>query len=506
LTAGVPPILELEGLSKTFPGQVALRDVSLEVRSGEVLGLLGQNGSGKSTLIKVLAGYHEPDPGYRASFAGSEISLAARDTSWRRHAHFIHQELALIPTLSTVENLALGRGFITDRVGRIRWRAERREARGSLSGFDLEIDLDRPCGELGPAERTTIAIARALQGWDGPRGLLVLDEATAALSGPEVERLFESVRRVAAAGAGVVFVSHRLEEVLAVTDRLVVLRDGELVAEAETAEVDHQALVELIVGREIEQLYVPPPPPRADVLCEVRELAGGEVAGASFDLHAGEIVGVAGLVGSGRDQICRLLFGLEPAVAGTVALDGRPLQTLSQSQRRAAGMALVPAERAREGIVAPLSFRENLTFSGLDPLCRGGRIVRGRERAEVAEWIGRIGLQPPEPERPLAQFSGGNQQKAVIARALRTKPRMLLLDEPTQGVDVGAKTAIYELLAAAAAEGTAALVCSSEPEELAGICDRVLVFRGGRVQAELSGAALAAERIVSETLSPAVAA
>lgn len=498
---GVSPVLRVEHLSKTFPGQAALRDVTLEVRPGEVLGLLGQNGSGKSTLIKVLAGYHEPDPGYGAWFAGEPVSLDPRETSWRRQAHFIHQDLALVPTLSAAENLALGRGYLTDRFGRIRWRAERRQASDSLEAFGFDFDVDRPAGELEPAERTAIAITRAMQGWDGPRGLLVLDEATASLSGPEVGRLFESVRGVAAAGAGVIFVSHRLEEVLAVTDRLAILRDGELVATAETADVDHQALVELIVGRAVEQLYVPPPPPREDVLLSVRDLVGGDVDGVSFDVHAGEIVGVAGLVGSGREQIARLLFGAEPAESGTIEIDGRELGGLDPHDRIEAGLALVPAERGRDGIVAPLSFRENLSLSALGPLCSRGRIVRGRERGDVATWIARIDLQPPQGERPLAEFSGGNQQKAVIARALRAGPRMLLLDEPTQGVDVGAKVSIYRLLADAAAAGTAALVCSSEPDELVGICDRVLVFRGGRVAADLSGPALSADHLVAETLA-----
>ncbi len=501
---GTSPLLAVEELSKTFPGQRALRDVTLAVRPGEVLGLLGQNGSGKSTLIKVLAGYHEPDPGYRAWFAGEPVSLDSHETAWRRRAHFIHQELALVPTLGATENLALGRGFETGRFGRIRWRAERRRAEESLRSFGFDIDVEVPTGELDPAERTAIAIARVLQGWDSPQGLLVLDEATAALPRPEVDRLFDAVRRLAGAGAGVIFVSHRLEEVLAVTDRIAVLRDGELVAETETASVDHAALVELIVGRALDQLYVAPPPPRDDVLLSVRDLEGEGLEGVSFDIHAGEIVGVAGLVGSGRDRLCAALFGAEPAT-GSVRLAGRELSGADPHRRLEEGLALVPANRGRDGVVAPLCFRENLTLSALAPLRRHGRIRASSERRECEEWMERIDLQPRRPERPIREFSGGNQQKAVIARALRAKPRLLLLDEPTQGVDVGAKASIYRLLAEAAAAGTAALICSSEPEELAGICDRVLVFRGGRQCAELTAEGLAPDRIATETLAAPMA-
>lgn len=489
-------LLTIRGLSKTFPGGRVLDEASLDVEAGEIHALVGQNGSGKSTLIKILARYHEPDPGARIVVMGREFATsAAHDSSIR----FIHQDLGLVSTLSAVENLALSRGYICGRLGRIRWGLQRDLSRRAIGLLGMGFDVSTPVGSLDPSEQTAVAIARAML--DMPAaGILVLDEPTAALPMGEVQRLFEVMRTVASGGAGVLFVTHRIGEVLAVAHRVTVLRDGRVVATEPVAALDHDAIVGLITGQKVRKLYPLLPLPGDDVVLSARGLHGKTVRGVSFDVRRSEIVGFAGLTGTGREELARLTFGATRATAGSVEINGTKLPANNPHASIVKGMAFVPADRARQGAIPKLTLSENITLSRLRTLVRYGVLRRSSEQREVRTWIRRVHIRPPEPGSEMGKLSGGNQQKALLARSLRLSPRVLVLDEPTQGVDVGAKPTIYSALAALAESGAAIVICSSDNEELAHLCDRVVVLRDGCIAAELVGNDLSDGAITAETL------
>ncbi|MFC8453146.1 sugar ABC transporter ATP-binding protein [Kitasatospora sp. NPDC057223] len=494
------PLLRIEGMSKTFPGLKALDGVSLEVRPGEVVAVLGHNGSGKSTLVKILAGVHQADPGTVIEVRDAEGALV-EGTAARAGLHFIHQDLGLADILTTVENLGLGKSVRGRAFAPVRGTAERRHARRLIARFGAGLDVTVPVGKLSPAQRTIVAIARALDGWTRPDNVLVLDEPTAALHGDEVKVLFEAIRRVASSGAGVVFISHRLDEVLELADRVVVLRDGRVVAEQATSELDHDRMVTLIAGREIDGTAVAHRGGTGEPVLTVTGLSGGEISDLSLTLRAGEIVGIGGILGSGREQLAPMLFGAQHRSGGRVEVDGRELIPDDTNAAIESGMAYVPADRRRSGVVMEMSVRENLTLPLMRPLRRSFWRLDGRaERAETRSWMRTVGLRPPNPEQALKLFSGGNQQKVVLAKWLRVRPRVLLLDEPTQGVDVGAIAAIYELVLAARRDGTGVLVCSSDTKELVALCDRVLVLKDGRVVSEVPRGSLTEERLVRDEL------
>jgi ribose transport system ATP-binding protein len=479
------PVVAVRSLTKTFPGQRAVDDVTLSILSGEVHVLCGQNGSGKSTVIKVLSGYHEPDPGALIELLGEEIRPWRGEGS--RRMHFIHQELGLIDSLDAVENLALGHGYGARGLKPIRWRDQRRAARAMLRRLGMDVDVRRPVGELPAVERTLVALARALRGWEEDVGLLVLDEPTVSMSKPEVDRLFAAINEIKGRGAGVLYVSHRLEEVFKLGDRVSVLREGRLVLSAPVAETSEDALVEAIAGKAVETVEIPDSPERSEVALSVRDLAGNNIQGISFDLSKGEIVGVTGLAGSGVDDLAETLIGGLPIDGGTIERGGRAVGTLTPRRARELGMALLPANRAVKACIPAFSVRENITLPLLRPLRSLFGINRRQERAEVLRWMERVELRPPEPERALASLSGGNQQKAVIARWLRIDPEVLILHEPTQGVDIGAKAAIHRLLVDAASNEAAVLACSCDVVDLTKLCQRVLVLENGRVVDELRG-------------------
>ena len=507
--AGGRPLLRVSHLSKTFAGTKALDDVSIEVAAGEVLAIVGQNGSGKSTLVKLLAGIHQPDAGgtIEVSDGAGQLVPLGRDG---RGLHFIHQDLGLLPTLSTTENLDLGRPL-----GR-RWltptRREEEHARaGEITGrFGAEIDVRAPVALLSPAERAIVAIARALDGWQHPDNVLVLDEPTTAFHRDEVSLLFDAVRRVAAEGAGIIFISHRLDEVRTLADRVLVLRDGKQVAEAAGGQLDDASLVAAMVGEPAgggataavaASGSIGPP------VLGVEELHGKRVHGITLSVRGGEIVGLSGVLGSGREDVNALLFGAQRPAGGRITLAGEPLAAGDVTAAIERGVAFVPADRHRHGAVMTMSMRENLTLPALPAPPRHwrgfGAIALAVERAEARRWADQVGLRPPQPDRPLSTFSGGNQQKVVLAKWLRTSPRLLLLDEPTQGVDIGAKAAIYQLVRQAAAQGSAVLVSSSDAKELAVLCDRVLLMEQGRVAGELTGAALTETALIHAALTAA---
>jgi ABC-type sugar transport system ATPase subunit len=496
-------LLELRHVSKSFPGLKALDDVSVSVGAGEIVALIGQNGSGKSTLVKVLAGVHVPDPGSEIVLATGPDQLAIGPDQAQTELHFIHQDLGLVEGLSTIENLDLARRLGPRGVFPFSVRRERRVADELIARFGGTFDVSRPVAALSPGERALVAVARALSEWEHPRNVLVLDEPTASLHGDEVQRLFTAVRRVAERGAGVIFISHRLDEVIELADRVVILRDGRVVANARRGTLGHDDLVRLIAGEAETGAAVRERSRGATPLLRARAIRGSTIASLDLDLHAGEVLGVSGVLGSGREEVASILFGATPGEVAEFAVDGRPLTDRTPRSSIAAGLAYVPGDRRRNGAVMTESARENLTLPHLRPLRRWlGSIDRVAERAEADAWIKTTAVRPPEPERPLHLFSGGNQQKIVLAKWLRTEPKVLLMDEPTQGVDVGARAAIFALIQNVAANGAGVLICSSDTKELSLICDRVIVMRDGRAAAEVAGSQLSEEALVLASLGP----
>jgi ribose transport system ATP-binding protein len=493
---GKAPRLALRALSKTFPGQMALIDADFELRRGEVHAVLGQNGSGKSTLIKILAGFHQADAGAEALLDGKTFELGSAGAAAAAGIRFVHQDLALVPELDAVDNLALGsrydgRWWLSD-------RRERRATREILAEFGIHVDVGRPLTQLAPAERTMLAIARALREGDDRGTILVLDEPTATLGGEEAERLHALVRRIRDDGGSVLYVTHRLDEVFTLADRVTVLRDGRRVGTRTVAGLDHDGLVELIVGRPLRDIFpgAPPPPDEGtEVLLGATELCGQVIEGMSFDVFAGEILGIAGLIGSGREELPYLLTGARSWSSGEIRVAGRARSSLNPREAIAAGIGFVSSDRKGESALPLLSVGENITLPKLEVSGPLRWLSPRRERTRVMEWLRRLDIRPSAPDLPLASLSGGNQQKAVIARWLRTGTRVLVLDEPTQGVDIGAKAGIYQRLTDFVGAGNAAVVFSSDAEELASLCDRVIIVRDGRVGHVVDGEALAPEAL-----------
>ena len=491
------PALVVSGASKSFGANKAVDDVSFTLEAGRVHALLGGNGSGKSTLIKLLAGVERADGG-QVEIAGQTLALA--DLTPARAAalglRFVHQQRSTFPELTVAENLAIGgSGFPLGAGGRVRWAQARRDAEQALERFEIEAHPDQLLGELGPARQAMIAIARALQSQGDGEGILILDEPTVSLPDTEVRLLLDAVRRQAERGQTVILVTHRLEEVFAVADNAILLRNGRLVDEVAPKSITRRDLIELIIGRAVEEIAPSGTAVGQRVVLEVEGLRAGPVGPVDLALRAGEVVGVAGLVGSGRSSMLKALFGVLRAEAGAVRLDGVPLSLKSPRHAMRAGFAFVPESRAEDAAFLGLSLTENMSVSVLPQYFRGG-VMRGRrERRDAGALLTTYEIKAEAVEDSLESLSGGNQQKVIVARWLRRNPRVVLLDEPTQGVDVGARAEIYGLIRRAVDAGSVALVVSSDSEELATICDRVVVVRRGRIVGEVSREQLSSNRI-----------
>ena len=491
--------LRTTGLSKTFAGTTVLREAHLEVRRGEVHALLGGNGSGKSTLIKLLAGVYHADPGGRIEVQGVAATADEWSPSMARSAglHFVHQDPAVFGALTVAENLAIGRGFAQGAGGRIDWPATRRRTAQVLERFSLDVSPDTPVAALRPADRTMLAIARALQDQEGAHdGVLVLDEPTASLPVWEVDILLAALRKYAAAGQTIVYVSHRLSEVLELADRVTVLRDGEQVTTRDAADLTEEQLVELIAGRALDRVFPERQGTMSDeVVLSVRGLVAGPLRGVDLDLHRGEILGVAGLLGSGRSALLRALFADLPVTSGEIRLNGVSYRPSRPAAAMKAGVAMVPEDRGAEGLFASRSVRENLSAAVVSRYWSRARLQHRREHADARHLVDTYNVRPATDQAIAGTLSGGNQQKTVLARWLRRDPLVLLLDEPTQGVDVQARAEIYEHVQRAVAAGTAVLLVTSDFEELAHMADRAVVLREGRVAAEVHGADLEPHRL-----------
>ena len=473
-------LLEMRDIVKTFPGVRALDGVDLVVRAGEVHCLLGQNGAGKSTLIKVLAGAHRPDDG-EIRWQGELVSLTTPDSSITLGISTIYQELDLVAGLTVAENIFLGHE--KSRGGLIRRSDTRKAARALLARLGhQEIRADREVGTLPASGQQIVSMARALS---HDTRLIVMDEPSAALDQQEVQTLFRVIRDLTAQGVAVVYISHRLEEIRQVGDRVTVLKDGRTVAtDLPAKNTATSELIRLMTGREIE--YVFPdrtaPDSSAATVLEVQDLSVAKVfADVSFTVAAGEIVGLAGLVGSGRSEILEAVYGARKPASGTVSVDGKRLRSGSVGAAVKAGIGLAPEERKSQGLLLDQSIYQNITVSSLSRFARAGFLNASAERAAATQWTESMDVRPPGVTRPVRTLSGGNQQKVVLARWLLRDCRVLLLDEPTRGVDVGARSEIYALVRSLAAQGMAVVVVSSEVEEVLGLVDRVLVVREGRI-------------------------
>jgi ribose transport system ATP-binding protein len=485
--------LRVDGLTKSFGGTCAVDGVSLELQRGTIHSLLGGNGSGKSTTIKILAGVYEADRG-AIEIGGDRYD--ARSFSPRQAAdaglRFVHQQQSTFPELTVAENLAIGHGFETAVGGWVRWREQRRHAARVLERFGINVDARTTLAHLGVATQSMIAIARALQdvGEEQP-GVLVLDEPTAALPPGEVKILLDALRRFASQGQTIMYVTHRLEEVVQIADRATVLRDGKVAGMLDAAEIDHDALVNLIMGRKVQAaLARHASAVRDDVRLRCEGLAGGPIRRAELSLCAGEVVAIAGLLGSGRSSLLRLIAGDVAREAGTVFVDGSPVDFAGPREAALARVAYTPEDRLASAAFLGLSVRENIGITSAGHYFRGGALRHGAERRDTRRLLEEYQVKAASTESPLSTLSGGNQQKALLVRWLRLNPRLLLLDEPTQGVDVGARAEIWQLVRNAVDGGAAALVVLSEFEELVNVCDRVIVLRAGTTAMELDCAGL----------------
>jgi rhamnose transport system ATP-binding protein len=491
---GPHQLLRAEGLSKAYAGVQALRDVSLDLRAGEVHAIVGENGAGKSTLIKILTGAVQPDSGTLV-IEGAPLAahgpLAARD----RGIAAVYQQPTLFPHLTVTENLALGleRG---SRWRRVDWAGRRRIAQSLLARAGAQIDPDRPASELSMAEQQLVEIARAL---GSNARIVIMDEPTAALPAHDVARLLAAVREMRARGAGVLYISHRLDEVFELADRITVLRDGRRIDTREAIGMDRSTLISLMVGREMSAVFGHEPHVQAGEALAIRNLTchRAGVRDVTFSVRAGEIVGLAGLVGAGRSELARTLFGLTPADAGDIRIDGALVAPRTPREAIEHGIAYVPEDRRRHGVIGPMPVRTNVTMASLPQLSeRLAVLSRGRERISAGRYVKELGIRPPAIDVPVSSLSGGNQQKVALARWLMTNPRVLILDEPTQGVDVGAKADVHREMDRLAAEGVAILMISSDLQEVLAMSDRVVVMRGGTVAGIVHRQELTPERVL----------
>ncbi|MEV4422040.1 sugar ABC transporter ATP-binding protein [Patulibacter sp. NPDC049589] len=497
--------MRLTNLTKVFPGTVALSGVDMEILPGEIHGLVGGNGSGKSTLIKILAGVHQGEPGGTVEVGGQAFAAdhASPELAHRCGIRVVHQDLGVFLDMTLAENLSLGHGFDTGPAGRIRWRRIRARTAELIDRFEIQATPRTLLRDMSRAGQTQVAIARALQDLDdGAGGLLILDEPTTALPEHEVSLLLGSLKRYAAAGQSILYVSHRIGEMLDLTDRVTVLRDSRLQGTYPTAELDEDGLIRAIVGRELEAADRPAPPPRAATsVLSVDRLHAGPLRDVSIRVDPGEILGVAGLLGSGRSELLRAIFGDLPVESGTIELDGDRRRWRHPADAIAAGVALVPENRAEEAAFLDQSVYANIGIGSLGRYWRGLRLRDRRMRADGAGLMAEFGVKGASERALISTLSGGNQQKVILARWMRREPRLLLLDEPTQGVDIGARAEIYALVRQAVSRGMAVIVVASDFDELALVSDRAVVLREGRVIADVPRDELTAEVLTQLTHS-----
>ncbi|GED32899.1 sugar ABC transporter ATP-binding protein [Brevibacillus centrosporus] len=476
-------LLEMKGINKSFPGVKVLSDVQLNLKSGELVALMGENGAGKSTLMKILGGIYERDAG-TIIVKGETQEKMTPDIASSRGIAIIHQEMNLIPHLSVMENIFLGREYTYGKSGIVNWRKMRQETKRWLDQLAIKLDPDTLVGDLSVGQQQMIEIAKALS---MQADILVLDEPTAALTNREIDALFDMIASLKEKGVGMIYISHRMEEIFQVSDRITVLRDGQYVGTVETAETNLDELVKMMVGREITDRF-----PKVEVQLGGERLrvenlnVKDKLSNISFSIKSGEIVGVAGLMGAGRTEMAKALFGLEKVREGQILVDGKPVRVTRPIDAISAGIALVTEDRKEEGLVLSLSVRENISLPNLQKVSSLGVMKPRDEQVLSNDAIQRLFIKTAGGEQIVGSLSGGNQQKVVIGKWLAKKPKILILDEPTRGVDIGAKKEIYDIMNRLAQDGVAILMISSELPEVLGMSDRVLVMHEGRITGEFT--------------------
>jgi ABC-type sugar transport system ATPase subunit len=485
-------LIALEEITKRFPGVLALDHISLEVQEGTIHAVVGENGAGKSTLMLTLAGIHAPDSG-RIIVGGDPVHFADPLEANRRGIGIVFQELSVWPNLDVKENIFMGieprRGPLVD------FAKMRRESEELLSRLGADFSPDMLVSELSLAQQQLVEIAKALA---RSPGILILDEPTSSLSPREIEDLFRVLRDLKAHGVTILYISHHLEEVFALCDAITVMRDGRHVLTRPTSELSQEAVIRAMVGRDLEEFISHGQHRKGEVVLEVRNLSSGRRFGnVSFSLRVGEVVGMAGLVGAGRSELALSLVGFPPPDSGEILVEERAIKIRSPQDALRHGIVLLPEDRNLSGLVLNMSVRENMTLAVLRNLVRGGMTEPSRERGVAEDLVRRLNIKTPGLETPVVNLSGGNQQKVLLGRSLTTEPKVLIMDEPTRGIDVGAKAEIYALIDRLAKDGLAVLVISSELLEVLGISDRILVMRQGELSGELSGADADQEKIMT---------
>lgn len=475
------PALEAAGIVKSFDGVHALKGVRLSVRPGEIHALLGENGAGKSTLIKIVTGLYAPDSG-EIRRDGELVEFANVRAAHRAGIVALYQELSIVPTISVAENILLGE-HLPSRAGIVDGRRLRRRAREQLTRLNQRISLRRLAGELSPVQQTMVAVARALA---TDARVLILDEPTASLTDTEIREVFAVLRSLRDEGVAIVYVSHRLEEVFELCDRLTIMRNGETIVTKDVADYTINEVISTMVGRPADSLYPERGTATTSVVLRVENLKGRRGRAISFTVHAGEVLGIGGLAGSGRSELLRILAGAQRYRSGTISVGGTPLHHRAGVGRVLnAGLALVPEERRSQGVMLSGSIQDNIALANMPTVSTGG-LVSHRQVTRIArQGMDDLRIKARSPRQPVGELSGGNQQKVVLAKMLARRPKVLLMDEPTRGIDIGTKAEIYRLIRELAATGTAVIVVSSELPELIGMSDRILIMHEGSISGEV---------------------
>jgi ribose transport system ATP-binding protein len=488
-------LLEMRGVSKQFPGVQALRDVGVDLAAGEVLGLVGENGAGKSTLIKILNGDYQMDSG-EILINGGKVALRSPSDAAEHGIRVLYQELITLDTLTVAENLLVGH-LPTKRSGLVDWRAANQNARAVLGRMNIDLDPRTIVGDLSVHQKQVLEIAKAIQ---KKANILVMDEPTAALGEEDTQSLFGIIRSLKEQGVGVIYISHRLKEVFEITDRVTVLRDGQKIGTVRTAEASMAQLISMMVGRELTEFYPKRDIPAGEVLMKVEGLSiKGILDKISFTLRSGEIVGLFGLLGSGRMNLLRALYGLDPYDSGTVTVNGRAVALTTPNGALASSIGYLPIDRKQEGLALPLPVAANITMANIDHV-GGGPLYSARlERQKAEKWVRDVSIRTPDIGTEVNSLSGGNQQKIVLAKLLETGSRIFLMNEPTRGIDVGAKVDIYQMMENLCEAGAGIIMISSELPEMLSMADRIIVIAGGQVKAEFSRQEATQENLLQAT-------
>ena len=486
-------LLQLKGIDKAFPGVKALSGASLNVYAGRVMALVGENGAGKSTMMKVLTGIYTRDAG-SLLWLGKEITFNGPKSSQEAGIGIIHQELNLIPQLTIAENIFLGREFV-NRFGKIDWKTMYAEADKLLAKLNLRFNSQKLVGDLSIGDQQMVEIAKVLS---FESKVIIMDEPTDALTDTETESLFRVIRELKAQGRGIVYISHRMKEIFEICDDVTVFRDGQFIAEREVASLNEDLLIEMMVGRKLEDQYPHLDKAPGTVRLKVDNLCGPGVENVTFSLRQGEILGVAGLMGAGRTELMKVLYGALPRTSGSVTLDGHEVVTRSPQDGLANGIVYISEDRKRDGLVLGMSVKENMSLTALRYFSHaGGRLKHKDEQQAVSDFIRLFNVKTPSMEQAIGLLSGGNQQKVVIGKWLATHPEVIILDEPTKGIDIGSKAAVHQFMSELVAQGLAVIMVSSELPEVMGMADRIIVMHEGLMVAEYSAGGATAETIVS---------